>query len=181
MSTDEKPHPSTPVVTPVTSAPNARMVPAVDQYGHPACAFGGTVVAFVTHTTHDRENTYGGNTVYVPRHRLFALVAASDNERIAELERQAIDADQDHQKARTALWDEGRKIEALDKKLAEANARIGDLDKHLTIEKDRFASSQESVRASATSLRKLEGDLAKVKRHIGEKAFAEALAEKAKS
>lgn len=183
MSNERPPQKPAPIVTTVTPAPNARMVEVVDRFGHTSSrSIGGTVVAMVTHTEYDREYVHGsGGDQFVPRHRLFALVAQSDNERIAELENELVHASEI---ARSSLEDTKalrKTLELEEVTQKDLESVIRSLNADLTDAKARYQRSQDAVTASSQSLRKLEDDLAKVKRHFGEKAYAEAIGKEGSS
>lgn len=133
----------------------------------------GKVVALIR--TVEQKQVYDNNNhkyVYQQSEQFWALVATSDNEVMDELRNSLVLANQ-----RSAVAERERH-EAL-QPLQDANksltARLTAAEKVTTSQEARYEDSQASLARATKSLRAIEGDLAKVKRHIGEKSYNDAL------
>lgn len=129
----------------------------------------GPVLALIVQTDYESRyvqdpRTGTSSNVYVPVERKWALVAVDKDEVVTDLKREIAEL-----RAR---------VNEQDREIREFNLTRNALDA-ATVDRDHWKKEHERLSqvssADERRLRKLEGDLAKVKRHIGEKQFSEAL------
>lgn len=126
----------------------------------------GMMVANVPSMGNYNHQTGRNETVYSPE--LIFIVARHPDEALQQALRTAQDARSHEERAVEGR----RKIEGA---IEIAKKQIDELTKQLAAAKATNASQEDSILRATTSLRKMEGDLSKVRAYMGDKAFKEAV------